>query len=256
MKISNELKTGGFIFVAIVVLAVILFKTGDLTVAKKGYAVSTRITVAAGVKKFAPVRLAGVEVGEITDLKLVYEEAATVVEATLLIQDGVQLRTDSLAVISSLGLMGEKYIEIKAGTATEFVAAGGTIQSKTPVSLEDLMEEFQGLGDDLKLTLSDIRKLTNNANTLIDGNKSKLSRIMDNLESTTEYFNEFAEDVKHHPWKVLAKGKEKTPEELEKDRAARAARRLALTVSAPVAGEPAPAAAGTVTQNNFSKPKR
>ena len=129
MKISNELKTGAVIFAAIVILCVILYKTGDISIGKKGYTVQTHVSFAAGVKKFAPVRLSGVEVGEVKDLRLLYDANSTVVEATLWLQDGVKLRKDSTAIVSTLGLMGEKYIEIKAGTAVEFAAPGESIQS-------------------------------------------------------------------------------------------------------------------------------
>lgn len=231
MKISNELKTGAVIFTAILVFIVILFKTGDLSTGKKGYTVMARLNFAAGVKKFSPVRLAGVEVGEVKDLRLIYDPDKTVVEAVIWVSDGVKLRKDSLAIVSTLGLMGEKYIEIKAGTASDFVGPGEMLEAKDPVSMEDLFEQFQDLGQEFKLTLVDARKVLGNFNGVLDENKPKLARMMDNLEGTTEYFLEFAEDVKYHPWKVLAKGKEMTPAELEKARAERKAKKLGITVA-------------------------
>ena len=154
MKISNELKTGAVIFLALSIFLVLMVKTGDIAVGKKGYTISTNVAFASGVKKFAPVRLSGVEVGEIHDLTLLYEPERTVVRVDLWLRDDVKVREDSLAIVSTLGMMGEKYVEIKAGVSPQFVAAGGMIQSKTPVSLDDLMEEFQDVGNELKLTLT------------------------------------------------------------------------------------------------------
>lgn len=232
MKISNELKTGAVIFVALLVLVVMLYKTGDLDIGKRGYTVTTRLGFAGGVKKFAPVRLAGVEVGEVKDLRLLYEVDHTTIEAVIWVSGDTKLRKDSLAMVSTLGLMGEKYIEIKAGTSPEFVEAGGTIDSKEPVSMEEIIEQFQGIGRSFEATLTDVRKFVNNLNGVVGDNKDKIGHIMDNLELTTEYFAEFAEDVKHHPWKVLSKGKELTPAEMEKLRAERQAKKLGLKIEA------------------------
>ena len=149
--------------------------------------------------------------------------------------------------------MGEKYIEIKPGTSGEFVQPGGSITGKSPVSLEDVMASLQDVAGDVK-------KLVNNMNGVFDENRDKLSRMMDNLESTTEYFNEFAEDVRYNPWKVLSKGKETTPEELEKKRAERKAKKLAIAAPGSAVSETAAAGAGPQNKkeekpSNFSKKK-
>lgn len=252
MKISNELKTGAVIFAAIAVLVTILFKTGDLDVGKKGYTVTANLGYVAGVKKFAPVRLAGVEVGEVRELKLLYGAGSTSVECALWVRDDVRLRRDSIAAVATLGLMGEKYIEVKPGVSPEFIEPGGTVNSREPVSLEDLFEDFRKIAADVKLTLGDFRNLVNNASGVLDENKPKIGRILDNLESTTEYFNEFAEDVRYNPWKVLAKSKEKTPEELEKLRAERKARKLGLPPPEEAALEAGRAAPAKSVGANFA----
>lgn len=238
-KISNEIKTGIVILGCLLVLGGIFLMTGDIGVKPKGYTVMTRFTSAAGIKKFAPVRLAGVEVGEVRNVRLVYDEAGTAVEATLWVEDGVKLRGDSQALMSSLGLMGEKYVEIRPGVNGEIVAPGGKIDSRDPVNFDELMEKASIAMDEATATMKDFRSLAVHADELLveakpkvmgvltslDGilsvNRPKLDSILSNLEVTSEYFKEFSEDVKHHPWKVLAKGKEMTPEELAKARAER-----------------------------------
>jgi hypothetical protein len=67
----------------------------------------------------------------------------------------------------------------------------------------------------------------------ITENKPKIGNIFDNLEETSENFNEFSQDIKHHPWKILAKGKEMSKEELARERAERhAARKKSAPVEA------------------------
>ena len=239
MKLSNELKTGIAVLGSVLILTGIFLKTGDIGVKPKGYTVKTRFQSAAGIKKFAPVRLAGVEVGEVRDVKLKYEDETTVVEAVIWVESQVKLRKDAEAMMSSLGLMGEKYVEIRPGVSPEFVEPGGTILARDPVNFDELMEKASKAMDEATVTMKEFRTLAVNANSLLveakpkvmgiltnlDGilsvNRPKLDSIMSNLEVTSEYFAEFSEDVKYHPWKVLAKGKEMTPEEMAKKRANR-----------------------------------
>lgn len=245
-KLSNEVKTGIAVLGSVLILIGIFLKTGDIGVKQKGYTVTAQFHSAAGIKQFAPVRLAGVEVGEVRDAKLVYTEKDTVVEATLWVESKVKLRDDAVAMMSSLGLMGEKYVEILPGTSATFVAPGGKILSRDPVNFDELMAKASAAMDEATVTMKEFKQLAVHANELLvdakpkvkniltnlDGiletNRPKLDNIMTNLEVTSEYFQEFSEDVRNHPWKVLAKGKELTPEEMAKKRAERAVNKVRL----------------------------
>jgi len=231
-KISNELKTGIAVLVAGGILVMMMVQTGALSFSKNGYTVKTRFGQVAGLKKAAPVRLSGVEIGEVQKLTMIYEEGHTIVEAELWVEQDVKLRKDSKALVSTLGLMGEKYVEIDAGNSKEYQAPCDYMDTDDPVTTDELMALFMEVGDNLDKTLTDVRKLVNNSNSILDDNKPKIGKIIDNIEITTEYFSEFAEDVKYHPWKVLMKGKQKSKEELEKLRAERNAKRLGIPLAA------------------------
>lgn len=238
-KLSNELKTGIAVVSCVLVLVGIFLMTGDIGVKQKGYTVVTRFSSAAGIKKFAPVRLAGVEVGEVQNVRLVYDDVSTAVEAVLWLEASVKLRADSEAMMSSLGLMGEKYVEIRPGVTGGFVEPGGRIESRDPVNFDELMEKASKAMDEATITMAEFRKLAVHADELLveakpkvmgvltnlDGllatNRPKIDSILSNLEVTSEYFKEFSEDVRHHPWKVLAKGRELSPADLAKARVER-----------------------------------
>jgi phospholipid/cholesterol/gamma-HCH transport system substrate-binding protein len=214
MKISNELKTGALVLTAAAVLMAVLYKTGDLSYGKKGYTIVTRLNFAGGVKKYAPVRLSGLEVGEVRKLQMIYNPGETLIEAHLWIEEGYKLRRDSKAIVGTMGLMGEKYIEVTAGSAPEFIVPGDMIESEDPVSMDELMRTFNNVGEDVQLTLGDFRELIRNANGVIGENRQKIGRIVDNLEEASAYATDFTLNIKHHPWKVLQKGKDKSPEEM------------------------------------------
>ena len=208
IKVSNELKTGLVLVVSILVLVGVLYKTGDLGITQPGYVIKTRFIFSGGLKRNAPVNLAGLEIGEVETLQIIYGPEETVVEADLWIEGGVKIRKDSKAMVTTLGLMGEKYVELTAGTSSEFVQSGDMIPSKVPLRLDDLIEKAD-------IVLDEVTELTRNANDVLVDAKPKVSKLLTNLEETSEYFRDFSLNIKHHPWKVLAKGKEKTHQELE-----------------------------------------
>ena len=212
IRMTNEAKTGLLVLICAVALLMLVFKVGNFKLFQHGYTVKSQFHYTAGVKKHAPVRLSGVDVGEVRDIHLLYGEE-TLIELVLWMEDGVKLRADSKAYVTTLGLMGEKYIEIKAGTAAVgYAKPDDSIPSVDPVRLEELIELATKVA-------TDISKVANHVDEVVVENKPKLNRIFDNLEYTAENARDFTEDIKYHPWKVLMKGKEKTKEEVARGRA-------------------------------------
>lgn len=268
-KVSNELKTGIAVLVSLGVLCFALFKTGDIDVSKEGYIIKAEFKDVDGVKRFAPVRLAGLEVGEVRDIDIQFREENTRIVMDLWINNKTKVREDAVAAVSTIGLMGEKYVEIHTGVSTKFVGNGDTIQVEEPIKLDALIKKAETVMDEANATLAEIKeaarqaklimthakpKLENifdnlddilddskpklhsiltNLDGLLDVNRPKIDAILENFVDTSEYFKEFSEDIKYHPWKVLAKGKEKSEEELEKlrkERLQKKAEEMGMTV--------------------------
>lgn len=206
-SVTNEMKIGILVVASIAILLGFLFKTGSLDFKKEGYEVKVLFNVVAGVQKNAPVRLAGVEVGKTKDIQLLYGKDTKVV-VTLWLQENTKLKTDSKAYITALGLMGEKYIEVTPGsTSAPFLKAGGTISGEDPLEFDALARRGESIAEALEDTLANIKKLAESSNLVVTDNKEKIDAIFDNLESTTQNFKEFSEDVKRNPWKLMSKGK-------------------------------------------------
>ena len=217
-KMTNEAKTGILVFVCLAALVVLLLKVGNDSFLKKGFIVKAQFHFTEGVKSNAPVRLSGVDVGQVKAIRLIYGDEV-MVEADLWLQEGVKVRKNATAYVTMLGMMGEKYIEIRPGTKeAEYANEGDLILSKDPVRLEDLVEIGTKVAADVGTMARDISRVADHVDTAIVDNRPKLDRIFDNLEETSQNFAEFSQDIKHHPWKILAKGKEKSKEELIKER--------------------------------------
>ena len=89
------------------------------------------------------MRLAGVKVGTISKLDL--NPQTFYADATLTLREAVQLPQDSAALVSSEGLLGGNYVELRPGGAVEVLAAGSEIEdTQGSVSLIGLLMKFVG----------------------------------------------------------------------------------------------------------------
>ena len=228
MKLSNEFKTGVFVLICIAALLGLLVKVGNFTFFKKGYLLRSRFHFTGGVKSNAPVRLSGVDVGEVRSIRLMNDASDTYAEVELWLEEGVKVRKDSKATVSTLGMMGEKYVELRVGTSPEFASANEMLASEDPVRLEDLIEIGKKVAGDIGVMANNISKVANHVDEAIQDNRSKLDNIFSNFEETSENFNDFSQDVKYHPWKVLARGKETPKADMARDREARRAEKARL----------------------------
>ena len=69
-----ELKVGIFIAVGILIFFVIVFSIGDVYFIKKGYHINVIFNFASGITPSSPVRVAGVNVGQVDKIDLYYDE--------------------------------------------------------------------------------------------------------------------------------------------------------------------------------------
>jgi len=218
MKISNELKAGALILFCIAILLVLTIRVGGIQLMKERYELKALFGSANGIKAHAPVNLAGVEGGEVKDLEIIYKGDETNVIMTLLLDKNAKVREDSLASIGTMGLMGEKLIEITRGSkGTPFLAAGKNVKTKEPLSMDEMVDRALVIADNLDKGISDLRGLTNNVNDTLISNRGDIDSIVENMRLTSENFRQFSEDVKKHPWKLIIKSKERKKKTKDKD---------------------------------------
>ena len=205
MKMTNEMKTGAVVVAAIIVGIVFLVKTTDFS--SKPYKVKTYFNYAEGLKPDSIVKLAGIEVGRVEKIKFQYMPD-TKVEVILAIDKKAKLHEDSIAFISTSGMIGDAYVGISSGSADKpFIRPGDTLTSEDPVEMRKLMKKAESISDNLDKTLGEVKALAGNLNGVVSDNKSRVDNIASNLEATAVNFKDFSEDIKQHPWKLLMKGK-------------------------------------------------
>lgn len=234
-----EVKVGAFIVSGLVLLVVFVFAIGDLSTAlQPGYRLRVLFDSANGITDGSPVQYAGVEVGKIQDVKIVYsEQAGPQVQLLVRLPSNVTVRTDDEASISTFGLLGEKYLEIMPGPGQGSVLEpDGELIGKPPVSTERVIErsnevltEFkqalQGInslvGDPeariyLKEAIREARDATRNwkalgerlnlAMSYAESGEGNLGKLLYD-EDLYQRMVFFVEDLRAHPWKLLVRPK-------------------------------------------------
>lgn len=215
---TNEVKTGFLVIVSLAILIVLTVSVGKFAIFQEQYKVKLIFNWVSGIGNDAPVRLSGVEVGKVESVQLAYKGDETKVLLTLLLDSGAKLREDSKAYVTALGLMGEKYIEMTAGSKGQaFLKPDSTIVGEDPMRMEDMMDIGKRIADEVETTLGNIRKLTNHLDEMVVDNRTNIDGIVGNLERTTANFEEFSDDIKRNPWKLMSKAKEE-PKKSQKKR--------------------------------------
>ncbi|MDP3804825.1 MAG: MlaD family protein, partial [Candidatus Omnitrophota bacterium] len=137
MKITNELKTGIVVVCAILTAIIFWAKTTDFS--GRLYRVNTSFSYAEGVKVDSIVKLSGIEAGRVEKIEFNYEPE-TRVDLVLALNTKARVREDSIAFISTSGMIGDAYIGITAGSSDKpFAKEGAALSSEDPVEMRKLM---------------------------------------------------------------------------------------------------------------------
>ena len=144
----SQLRVGLTVLVASVTLAVLIFfmsGTGGWFTHK--IRLRSYFDNAGGLREGAPVRLAGVDIGNVTGVRVVSGRQATPVQVTMKVNTTYMfsLRKDSVTVMSTAGILGETFVDIDSSTAKGPEASDGDVlQSRGQPDVQDVVRASQG----------------------------------------------------------------------------------------------------------------
>ncbi|MBN2726573.1 MCE family protein [Candidatus Mcinerneyibacteriota bacterium] len=158
---GKEVKWGIFVASGVIVLFAIFLLFGEFKFFSKGYNIFVSFNFTNGLEENAPVRLAGVNVGTVDDVQMVYDQKGTLhVMVRLWIREDIRLREDSRFYINTLGLLGEKYVEISPGTISEpMLPDNSTVVGIDPMSTEELFVKGNEIANNLDQIMSQLSRL-------------------------------------------------------------------------------------------------
>jgi len=137
---KTEILVGAFVMLGIAALGYLSISIGGLQlVAPDHYVLKARFESVGDLKQGAPIRLAGVKVGQVTSVRLKDYSA----EAELSIGRALVLPKDSVASIRTEGLLGNTYVALSPGGSLENLHDGGLVSRTEPaLDLSDLLARY------------------------------------------------------------------------------------------------------------------
>jgi len=113
-SINKELYVGVFVLIGLLCVGYLTVVLGGVRLlSPKGSILYAYFTSVSGLKTGASIEMAGVEIGNVSDIML--DKTRLEAKVAFRINPGIQLSEDSIASVKTAGIIGEKYISISPG---------------------------------------------------------------------------------------------------------------------------------------------
>lgn len=128
----------GAVVVAIAVwFLVFAYNSGDFRPVA-GYALTAKFNSVGGLAPGNDVRIGGVKIGSVLDQRIDAADFRAVIVFS--VRSDLKLPEDTVAAITSDGLLGGKYLRLEPGSAKAMLAANGALKNtRDALSLEDML---------------------------------------------------------------------------------------------------------------------
>ncbi len=139
-KINIETGVGLFIIAGLICLAYLSVRLGDVNLTgTKDYVVKARFSNIGGLKEGSDVEIAGVKIGKVSKISLDNYQALV----DMLIAPTVKIQEDSIASIRTQGIIGDNYIKISPGGASEYIKPNGLMtETESSIDIESLISKY------------------------------------------------------------------------------------------------------------------
>ncbi len=187
MKNSLETKLGIFVFLAVVAAWMIVETLGSADWFHHGYRVSAQFSTVQDLKPGDRVKMAGVEIGRVEDIKL----TDTKVSVIMKLHDDAMVKTDSRASIKFTGLMGQNFVAIDFGSPDKPQAKDGTeLAGVEQPDLSAIMTKLDGAVDGIQnmtktFASDDIHNLFGPLGDFFKSHRDQLSATIANITNIT-----------------------------------------------------------------------
>ena len=185
---------GAFVLIGLLLFVVALFMIGERRMLfERRFTVYTEFSRLGEIELGAPVRVAGAGAGEVVEIEPPSRPSAKF-RVKMEVREALHpiIRTDSVAVPQTEGLIGGVFVNIGAGTdQAPQVADGGAIPGREPVQISDLLQQASDtmmmVGDtvaalrgDAEIAMKEIASTSQEAHALLDTVKPDLEAMAAN----------------------------------------------------------------------------
>lgn len=176
---SNKIKLGIFVTIGILVFVVGIYFIGEgQQLFRRTFRISGVFKDVAGLQAGNNVRLSGVNVGVVDDIRIVSDSS---IRVEILIDESTRkfIKKDASAGIGSEGLMGNKMLIITPGTGgKKEIEDNDVVQTVMPMNLDEVFSSLKTTIDNTSSITSDLAKITSN----IQSGKGTVGKLL--MDST------------------------------------------------------------------------
>lgn len=200
----NSLKVGLLTLAALASIVVMSLKiTQNQSGFGKHIEYKTILDDASGILEKTPIKVAGINAGRIKSIELEGSQALITFE----IQEKIKVTPSAELKIKSVGLLGDKFIDLHLGsTEGQRLEPGSLIDSRGGEGFDNLAKDAsavlkevkdiaqtikEGLRDDegrnlIKAIVTNMNEMSASLKRITTGNEDKISQIMDDIRSVSE----------------------------------------------------------------------
>lgn len=205
---SPTARIGLFMIVALAILGVFIVKIEEIPIGSKSgrQRVQAAFPSVAGLDEKSPVRIAGVRIGIVERIALQGDTALV----TLALDPDVALHQGARAEVTSLGMLGDKYVELYPGNLSAPLLPPGTVLGGvSPLGFDKLLSSADAILSDIKVVTESLRKsmggpqgeqrldeIVENIRQLTGDVKAMVAANRGNVDQTMENFKAFSETLK------------------------------------------------------------
>jgi phospholipid/cholesterol/gamma-HCH transport system substrate-binding protein len=161
---------------------------------KNGYEI--RFTRINGLRVGSVVSLTGVDIGSVDDVSFPENSSANYLSVTVRVsrRAAARIRSDSVARIRTIGLLGDKYIEISAGSPqADELPPGAIIPSADPIDYEALLGE----SGDIITNIVEVTNSLRNVLSAIESGEGLLGQMVKNREQGAATLADLQKTIAH-----------------------------------------------------------
>lgn len=216
---KSEIRVGITVLIGLIIIIWVFGWAKNITVNAQRKEFTVKFNSVAGLEIGDPVTINGVRKGFVDDMRLEKNSVLVIVN----IDSDIELKEDAKFYIMMLDLMGGKKVEVDPGVSEKDldisliqngvflgdIASAMAVFGSVEKDLVDVIREVKitlsslnttltdsQFNNDLKQSLSNLTKLTENLNTLISANRAEINSLLNSGIELTESLNKFIETNK------------------------------------------------------------
>ena len=199
----SQLRVGLTVVFASITLAVLIFlMSGTGGVFTKKITIISYFDNSGGLRVGAPVRLEGVDIGNVKSIRLVPGHPGTPVEVTMKVNTkyAFNLRKDSVTSLATAGVLGETYIDISSTFSKGPPAVDGdTLATRDHPDIQDVVRASQSTLQNMDALLKRLDRIV----AFVESGQGSIGKLIydpglyDRLNTTVAEFKGLMDDIQH-----------------------------------------------------------